>query len=132
MKITDYERDEHRVDLLMFHLVWTPKRRKAVLVGEVAKDCRKLIEARCEEKGWKIKELAIQPDQVHLFLQVWPANSASEVVKEIKGITVFELRKKHADLKRLPSMRTRSYFSASVGNISAQAIEKYIAAQKGI
>jgi putative transposase len=132
MKITDYERDEHRVDLLMFHLVWTPKRRKAVLVGEVAKDCRKLIEARCEEKGWKIKELAIQPDQVHLFLQVWPANSASEVVKEIKGITVFELRKKHADLKRLPSMRTRSYFSASVENISAQAIEKYIAAQKGI
>jgi putative transposase len=53
-------------------------------------------------------------------------------VKEIKGITAFELRKKHASLKKLPSMWTRSYFSATVGKVSAQIIEKYIAAQKGI
>ena len=132
MKITDYQREEHRVHLLMLHLVWTPKRRKPVLVGDVAKDCRKLIEEKCEEKGWIIKELAIQPDHLHIFIQVWPANSVSEVVKELKGITAFELRKKHASLKKLPSMWTRSYFSATVGKVSAQTIEKYIAAQKGV
>jgi len=47
--MTDYQSDEHRVHLLMLQLVWTPKRRKPVLVGEVAKDYRKIIEAKCEE-----------------------------------------------------------------------------------
>jgi putative transposase len=132
MKITDYQRDEHRVHLLMLHLVWTPKRRKPVLVGEVAKDCRKILESKCEEKGWTIKELAIQPDHLHIFLQVWPQDSVSTVVKELKGITAFELRKKHTQLLKLPSMWTRSYFAATVGNVSAEIIEKYIAAQKGL
>ncbi|MCX6059586.1 MAG: IS200/IS605 family transposase [Chloroflexi bacterium] len=121
-----------RVHLLKFHLVWTPKRCKPGLVGEVAKDCRMIIEAKCEVKGWIIKELAIQPEHSHLFIQVWPANSVSGVVKEIKGITAFELRKKNVHLKKLPSMWTRAYFSATVGNGSAQTIEKYIAAQKGL
>jgi putative transposase len=132
MNITDYQRDEHRVHLLMFHLVWTPKRRKPVLVGDVAKDCRKIIEAKCEEKGWVIKELAIQPDHLHIFIQVWPADSVSNVVKELKGITAFGLRKKHTQLLKLPSMWTRSYFAASVGNVSAATIKWYIAAQKGV
>jgi len=132
MKITDYQRDEYRVHLLLFHLVWTPKRRKPVLVGEVAKDCRRIIEAKCEEKGWIIKELTIQPDHLQLFIQVWPADSVSNVVKELKGITAFELRRKYPQLLKLPSMWTRSYFAATVGNVSAMIIEKYIAAQKGL
>jgi putative transposase len=132
MKITDYPRDEHRVHLLLFHLVWTPKRRKPVLVGEVAKDCRRIIEAKCEEKGWILKELAIQPDHLHLFIQVWPDDSVSNVVKELKGITAFELRKKHVQLLKLPSMWTRNYFAATVGKVSAETIQKYITAQKGL
>jgi putative transposase len=132
MKITGYQRDEHRVHLLMFHLVWTPKRRKPVLVGEIAKDCRRIIEAKCEEKGWIIKELAIQPDHIQLLIQVWPADSVSNVVKEIKGITAFELRRKHTQLLKLPSMWTRSYLAATVGNVSALITEKFIAAQKGL
>jgi putative transposase len=52
-----YMRDEHRVHRLMYHLVWTPKRRKAVLVGAVAQDSKQLIEGKCEEKGWTILEL---------------------------------------------------------------------------
>ena len=52
--------------------------------------------------------------------------------KERKGITAFELRRKHTQLLKLPSMWTRSYFAATVGNVSAEIIEKYIAAQKGL
>ena len=49
----EYQRDEHRVHLIVYHLIWCPKRRKPVLVGEVAKDLRSLIEAKCQEKGWE-------------------------------------------------------------------------------
>lgn len=36
MSRVEYQRDEHRVHLIIYHLVWTPKRRKAVLTGTVA------------------------------------------------------------------------------------------------
>jgi putative transposase len=127
-----YRRDEHRVHLIVYHLVWTPKRRKAVLVGPVATDCRKLIERKCAEEGWDILTLAVQPDHIHLFVQAWPTVSAAEVVKECKGLTSYELRKKYPALKRLPSLWTRSYFASTAGNVSAEAIPRYIAAQKGL
>jgi putative transposase len=127
-----YRRDEHRVHLIVYHLVWTPKRRKAVLVGPVATDCRKLIERKCAEEGWDILTLAVQPDHIHLFVQAWPTVSAAEVVKECKGLTSYELRKKYPALKRLPSLWTRSYFASTAGQVSAEAIQRYIAAQKGL
>ena len=127
----EYTRDEHRVHLLIYHLVWTPKRRKPVLVGEIAKDCQSLIREKCEEQGWKILELAVQPDHIHLFVQAFPDNSPSEIVKECKGITSYVLRKKYPDiLKKLPSLWTRSYFVATAGNVSQETIKKYIEAQK--
>ena len=128
----EYQRDEHRVHLIIYHLVWCPKRRKAVLTGDIAQDCREIIERKCEERGWKIVNLAIQPDHVHLFVRVFPDIPASEVVKECKGRTSFELRKKYsAVLKRLPSLWTRSFFAASAGNVSQDTIQRYIEAQKG-
>jgi len=127
----DYQRDEHRVHLIAYHLVWTPKRRKSVLVGNVAADCRRIIEEKCLEQGWQIVELAIQPDHIHLFVTAWPNVSAAEIVKQCKGITSHELRQKYPELLKLPSLWTRSYFAATVGNVSQAVIQRYIAAQKG-
>jgi putative transposase len=129
----DYQRDEHRVHLIVYHLVWTPKRRKPILTGPIAQDCRKLIEQKCAEHGWEIVELAIQPDHVHLLVRVWPIDSAAEVVKECKGLTSHALRQKYpAIVKRLPSLWTRSYFAATAGKVSSAIIQRYIAAQKGL
>jgi putative transposase len=128
----EYQRDEHRVHLIVYHLVWCPKRRKPVLAGQVAQECRALIQAKCQNQGWQILELAIQPDHVHLFVRVWPTTSAAEVIKECKGVTSHELRAKYPQLKKLPSLWTRSYFAASAGNVSGETIQRYIAAQKGL
>lgn len=128
----DYQRDEHRVHLIVYHLVWTPKRRKAVLKGDIAVRCKELIKAKCEEKGWTILELAIQPDHIHIFIQVWPTDSPANVVKNIKGITSNRLRKEFPELLKLPSLWTRSYFAATAGNVSSETIKKYIEAQKGL
>ena len=128
----DYQRDENRIYLIMYHLVWTPKRRKPILTDSIASDCQALIEQKCSEKGWTILELVVQPDHIHLFVRAWPITSAAEIVKECKGLTSHELRKKYRILKRLPSLWTRSYFAATAGNVSAEAIRQYIAAQKGV
>src|SRR4051794_3875470 len=95
----EYQRDEHRVHLIVYHLIWCPKRRKPVLTGKVAADGRALIEAKWAEHGWQIEELAIQPDHVHRFVRVWPMDSAVDVLKAVKGATSHELRKKHPQLR---------------------------------
>ena len=128
----NYQRDENRVYRIVYDLAWTPKRRKSVLVGAIATDCRRLIENRCEERGWVILDLEIFPDQVRVLVQVWPSTSAAEVVKECKGVTSRELRHKYPVLMKLPSLWTRSYFAATVGDISRDAIDRFVASQKGI
>ena len=128
----EYQRDEHRLHLIVYHLVWTSKRRKPVLAGSIATDCRRLIEQKCAESGWHILELDVNPDHIHLFVQVWPTTAAAEVVKGCKGITSHELRQKYPVLKKMAALWTRSYFAATVGNVSAEMIQQYIAAQKGL
>ena len=102
-----------------------------MLVGPVAAQCRELIEGKCAEHGWDILALAIQPDHLHLFVRVWPSESAAEVVKACKGITSFHLRREFPHLLKLPSMRTRCYFASTAGNVSQETIQQYIAAQTG-
>jgi putative transposase len=128
----EYRRDEPRVHLIVYHLIWCPKRRKRVLVDDVARDCRALIESKCAEHSWDILELAIQPDHIHLFVRVWPTTAAVNVIKACKGVTSFDLRKRHPNLHKLPSLWTRSYFASTAGNVSAQSIARYVAAQKGL
>ena len=129
----EYQRDEHRVHLIVYHLIWCPKRRKPILGGQLKDRCQELIEAKCKEKGWTLLTLAIQPDHIHIFVRVWPCDSASEVVKELKGCTSFFLRKEFPSvLSKLPSLWTRSSFVSTAGAVSTQTIQEYIDAQKGI
>ena len=125
----DYQRDEHRVHLIVYHLIRCPKRRKAILIGSLKDRLIQLIAEKYAEKGWDILELAVQPDHLHLFVRVWPSDSAAQVVKEVKGFTAFHLRKEFVPaLSKLPSLWTRSYFASTAGNVSAETIQKYIEA----
>ncbi len=124
-----YPRDEHRVHRILYHLIWCPRRRKPVLVGSVSARCQELLEGTCAEKGWHMLALAVQPDHIHLFVQVWPSDSAAEVVKACKGITSFPLHTAFPHLLTLPSMWTRSYVASTAGHVSQEIIQRYIAAQ---
>ncbi len=128
----EYQRDEHRVHLIVYHLIWCPKRRKKVLVKDVAKDCKALIQEVCASQDWQILELAIMPDHIHLFVRARPTDSAADIVGRIKGRTSHDLREKYPHLLKLPSLWTRSYFSSTAGNISADTIQRYIEEEKGI
>jgi putative transposase len=128
-----YQRDEHRVHLIVYHLVWCPKRRKRILVEPIAPTLRQLITDKCAQRGWEILQLAIQPDHVHLFVRVFPTNAAAAVVGEIKGFTSHELRRLYpAIVSKVPSLWTRSYFASTAGNVSEAMIRAYIEAQTGL
>src|SRR5436305_5358609 len=88
----EYQRDEHRVHLIVYHLIWCPKRRKPVLVGAVARDCDLLIRAKCAERGWEVVALELQPDHVDLRVRVTPSDSPADVAKAVKRHTSHVLR----------------------------------------
>ena len=91
-----------------------------------------LIIHACEQHGWDLLQVAIQPDHVHLFLRAYPTNSAADIVKQIKGYTSHELRAEFPSLHTMPSLWTRSYFASTAGKVSSSTIRAYIEAQKGV
>ncbi len=52
------------------HLVWIPKRRKKVLVGQVKIRLAAILSEVATEKGWLIKGLEIAPDHVHVLVEL--------------------------------------------------------------
>ena len=98
----------------------------------MARDCRSLIEAGCNDHGWTIEDLAIQPDHVHLFIRAWPKDSAADVLEAVQGVPEHELRAKYPHLRKTPSLWTRSSFASTAGNVSQGTIRRSIEAQEGM
>jgi putative transposase len=59
-----YRRNSHTVSLVNYHLVWIPKRRKKVLVGDVEKRLRQIIWEVCQEKEWIVIALEIDLSEI--------------------------------------------------------------------
>lgn len=118
------------VSLLRYHFVWCPKRRRKVLIGNVALRLKELLEEKTAELGWSIVALEIMPDHVHLFLGTDPDVSPTQVMHALKGYTSRVLRQEFPKLQAMPSLWTRSYWVSTAGKVSAEVIERYIAEQK--
>ena len=128
----EYEHSRNQVYLLNFHMVWCPKRRRKVLVGEVSQRLREIINQVAMEKKVKILALEIQPDHLHLFVSCAPQMVIHNLVKAFKGRSSNILRKEYPSLLRLPSLWTNSYFISTAGNVSSETIRKYIENQSTI
>jgi len=84
-------------------------------------------------KRWGLEELAIQPDHVHLLVQIQPKYSVSEVMKILKGGTSRLLRLEFPELAEFlwgESLWGDGYFAATVGVVEGSVITEYIRAQQ--
>jgi putative transposase len=116
---------------LGYHLIWSPKYRRKVLVGLVAERLEELLLEKSKSIGVDLKIVAIQSDHLHLFVKTDPTDSPHWVVQQLKGYTSRILRQEFPELKsKIPSLWTRSYYCESVGHISNNIIARYIEEQK--
>ena len=80
-----YRHNKHSVGSATVHLVWIPKRRKAVLVGDIKLRLSQIMTEVAAEKGWIIKALEIAPNHVHVLVEHDPKTPINSIVKAFKG-----------------------------------------------
>lgn len=116
---------------LNYHLVWCPKRRVPVLIGNIEDDLKEILKETCESLDIQIQALEVMPDHVHLFVSCGPKVSPYVLVKKMKGASSNLLRKKYPSLLKLPALWSSSYYAGTVGTASETVVKMYIENQKG-
>jgi putative transposase len=113
------------------HLVFSPKYRAKVLVGDVGKRCEEVISEICKEMEIEIIEIAVNEDHVHLFIDYPPKYSMSHIANRIKGKSSRILRKElpHLVKWRSKGLWAPSCFHGSVGH-GTDVVKKYVSSQK--
>jgi len=110
-----------------YHIVFIPKYRKKQLYGRL----RDIIKILCQYKKVEIVEGAVCADHVHLCVCIPPKISVSDFMGYLKGKSALMIYDKHPELqsKWSKAFWARGYYVATVGNITEDAIKKYIQEQ---
>jgi putative transposase len=128
-----YHTDHSIVYSCQYHVIFCPKYRRPVLEEAVAKRLKEMILEKQDEYGYAVMSMEIMPEHVHLLLDVDPRVGVNNVVAKIKGYTSHELREEYPWLKkRLPTLWTRSKFISTVGAVTLDTVQRYIADQRGV
>jgi|GEM_PF-145522 len=139
----DLRHDRHTVSLLTDHLVFSPKYRGKVLLGEVAEAAEEIIRETCKELDIEVIDLAVNIDHIHIFIKYPPKYSVSWIAKRLKGRSSKLLRDRFPQLRELcpghlwaPSCYHKTFKESFIKNASQsvghgwEVVEKYISGQK--
>jgi putative transposase len=101
-------------------------------VGDVAEFTREVLNDILRELECEPLALEVMPDHVHVFALCPPRHSPAYIVNYLKGKSARRI------LQRFPELKTgaihgklwsRSYFVATVGNVTADIVKKYVEEQ---
>ena len=113
------------------NVVFCPKYRRKVLVGDVEARLKELVVQICKDIRVDLLEMEVMPDHIHLLLEVDPQFGIHKAVKTIKGKTSHILRNEFKHLTtKLPTLWTNSYFVSTVGGAPLSIVKQYIESQK--
>src|SRR6266481_8411585 len=131
-KDSRYVKNAGAVFNLSYHIVFCPKYRRKVLVGDVETRLKHILYATAQQYGVLIGTMEVMPAHVHWFVTSDPTRCVAEIVNRLKGASSRILREEFPHLKsRLPTLWSRSYYAGTVGHVSEATVVKYIENQKG-
>ena len=116
--MSEYIHKSHNVTVLLYHMVFPAKYRRAVFdaeVDEVLKEVCLDIEKRYQVK---FLEIGTDKDHVHFLVQSIPTYSVTKIVTIIKSITAREIFRRCPQVKKKlwgGEFWTDGYFTSTVG-----------------
>ena len=131
--MSEYIHKSHNVTVLLYHLVFPAKYRRAVFdqaVDGVVRDVCLEIEKRYQVK---FLEIGVDKDHVHFLVQSVPMYSITKLVTVIKSITAQEVFRLCPQVKQQlwgGEFWSDGYFASTVGKHGNEAtIKNYVKAQ---
>jgi len=124
----------HSVYNVQYHIVWTPRYRRKILVGGIKKYLERMIANLAGlDKDIEVRKVNVQPDHVHMVIVIPPRVSVASVVKYMKSKTGKIMNKKWDIVKQIMRKQgglwSRGYFVSSVG-INEKIIMNYVEYQE--
>ena len=128
-----YSHKSHNVTVLLYHLVFPAKYRRAVFdpaVDQALRDVCLGIETRYQ---LKFLEIGTDRDHVHFLVQAVPTYSVTKLVTTIKSLTAREIFRRCPQVKKQlwgGEFWTDGYFASTVGRHANEAmISDYVKKQ---
>ena len=128
--MSQYLHKSHNVTVLLYHLVFPAKYRRAVFdqnVDQLVRDVSVEIEKRYQVH---FLEIGIDEDHVHFLVQTVPTYSVTKVVTLVKSITARQIFSQYPQVKKQlwgGEFWTDGYFASTVGKHGdEQMIGKYV------
>jgi putative transposase len=118
---------------IFYHIILTVKYRKRI-INKYDEDIKCIITELSNRCNFNVEKIESDRDHIHLLVSTRPDISPSYLIKQIKQKTTYELWQKYPNQLQKEFWKkhvfwNRSYFVASIGSVSREAIERYIANQ---
>ncbi len=128
-----FEKLSHVLWHCQYHIVWVPKYRYRVLTGRIGDEVKRSISQQVARLGFRLVELNIQKDHIHLLAKVPPKVSISHFMGVLKGKTALRVFHKFPELKTKPywgnHFWANGYCVDTVG-LDSEMIRKYVKYQE--
>jgi putative transposase len=133
MQTNNLVHDRTTVHNIGYHIVWSVKYRRKVILGDIEQSLKKILKNIAVEKGFLIKEMEIMADHIHIFASAKPKVSPSYIYKMLKGISARRLFIEYPEIKKQlwrGHLWNPSTYIETIGHISEETITRYIKDQK--
>jgi REP element-mobilizing transposase RayT len=116
--MSDYIHKSHNVTVLMYHLVFPAKYRRAVFDERVDTVLKEICLGISERYQVKFLEIGTDKDHVHFLVQSVPTYSVTKIVRMVKSLTAREIFRRCPQVKKQlwgGEFWTDGYFASTVG-----------------
>lgn len=85
MKDLKYKSNNNIVYSCKYHIIWCPKYRRKVLVGEVEARLKEIVLQIASEMNVEIIEMETDKDHIHILADIDPSFGVMKFIKTAKG-----------------------------------------------
>ena len=131
--MSEYIHKSHNVTVLLYHLVFLAKYRRAIFDSAVDSVLKEVCLAIAQRYQLKFLEIGTDKNHVHFLVQAVPGYSVTKVVTIIKSLTAKEI------FRRIPQVKeqlwggelwTDGYYASTVGKHGNETMRgKYVQQQ---
>ena len=128
----DYSRGGHSKYSMKVHIIFVTKYRKKLFTSDRrSDDVKQFLYDAAKKYRYTLIQMETDKDHVHILLEYSPKVSVSDIVKQLKQYSTYQMWEHHGKYLSKQYWKHQilwsdGYFACSIGQISQEIIEKYI------